>query len=292
MNKSFISMLFSYLVWGSLPLYWKLLDGVSPLYILANRIFWCFIILLIMTLVQKRLPLIKEAIADKHALLWTVIASLAITICWGLFIWAVNSGFVLESSLGYYMNPLFTFILSAVVLKERFTTYDAVAIILAAAGVIYRTVAYGRFPYVAIILAITFAAYGLAKKKAALDATVSLTIETAIFAPFCLAYMVIASIGPASQLTTANAAEIIFLILSGAVTLAPLYLYSLGINGLPLIITGFLQYISPTLMLIIGVAVFGEPFDLPSIICFSLIWLGIAVFSAGRIMDARRQPVK
>jgi chloramphenicol-sensitive protein RarD len=285
-------MLFSYLVWGSLPLYWKLLDGVSPLYILANRIFWCFIILLIMTLVQKRLPLIKEAIADKHALLWTVIASLAITICWGLFIWAVNSGFVLESSLGYYMNPLFTFILSAVVLKERFTTYDAVAIILAAAGVIYRTVAYGRFPYVAIILAITFAAYGLAKKKAALDATVSLTIETAIFAPFCLAYMVIASIGPASQLTTANAAEIIFLILSGAVTLAPLYLYSLGINGLPLIITGFLQYISPTLMLIIGVAVFGEPFDLPSIICFSLIWLGIAVFSAGRIMDARRQPVK
>lgn len=287
MKKSILSALSSYLIWGLLPLFWKLMSNFAPMYILADRIVFSCLFLFIVLLLTKRTRLIKEVFSSRKKLLCTLGSSVFITINWGLYIWAVSSGKVIDSSLGYYINPLIVFAFSVILFKEKSSVWEFVAIGLAAAGVLFMTFHYGKFPYIALTLAISFALYGVFKKMANLDSAVSLTLETAFVTPFALGYFLFMSFGQRGALQSASVFEMVVLVLAGAVTALPLLLYSIGVKGLPFSLMGFFQYICPTIMLLLGVFVFGEPFNMSSLVSFCFIWAGLAIFTISKIRQSR-----
>lgn len=287
MKKAIFATLSSYLIWGFLPLYWKLLGHFAPLYILADRIVFCCVFMFFVLYMTKRLHLIKEVFSSRKKLLCTIGSAVFITINWGLYIWAVSSGMVIDSSLGYYINPLIIFAFSVILFKEKSSAWEFVAIGLAAAGVFVMTFYYGKFPYLALTLAVSFALYGVFKKMADLDAAVSLTIETAIVTPFALGYFLFTSFGQRGALLSASSFELVVLLLAGAVTALPLLLYSIGVKGLPFSLVGFFQYISPTIMLLLGVFAFGEHFSVSSLVSFGFIWVGLAIFTISKVKQNR-----
>ncbi|WP_249869385.1 EamA family transporter RarD [Oceanobacillus saliphilus] len=271
----------AYLLWGFITLYWKQIDYVPAGQILAHRIVWSCAFLLILIIVWgKWRPFIQECRAilhDKKRLFGITAASIVISMNWFLFIWAVVNGHVLQASLGYYINPLISILLGVVILKEAVSRGQTISFILAAAGVIYLTISYGVFPWVSLLLAITFALYGLLKKTVDIGAVFGLTIETLIMIPIALIYLWTVSensftIQPIFTVTN------LYLIGAGIATAVPLLLFSSGAKQIPLAMVGFLQYITPTMMLVLGVFLFNEPFTQAHLITFILIWFALFIY--------------
>ncbi|MGP4106242.1 EamA family transporter RarD [Virgibacillus sp. L01] len=273
----------AYLLWGFLPAYWKLIDQVPPDEILAHRILWSFIFMIIVVIVvQKWYLFLKECIIilnDKKKLTGITFASIAISINWLTFIWAVNNEHVIQASLGYYINPLVSILLGMIVLKETLTRGQMLSFLLAAVGVINLTISYGVFPWVSLLLAFSFAIYGLLKKTVDVSAMFGLTIETLIVTPIALIYLL--SI-PDSSLAADSMFSSFGLLLFGAgvVTAIPLLLFASGAKQIPLSMIGFLQYIAPTIMLLLGVFVYQETFSLAHFISFALIWIALIIYMA------------
>lgn len=266
-------------MWGLLPLYWKMVDAITPYQIFSQRVVWSFLFITFILFFRKRMPILVAALKSGKEWRRIILPSLFISVNWLLYIWAVNNNFVIETSLGYYINPLVLTLFGFIFYKERLNGYQKIGIGLAAVGVIVKTVIYGKLPIVALVLAVCFGSYGLLKKKSSLDSLTGLGFETLIIGLPSLIYMGIMEF--TGQGITGNLSiNFWFLIaLSGIVTATPLLMYAESTKKLPLNVVGFLQYISPTIALMLGIFVFGEPFELGSLIAFSLIWIGLGFFT-------------
>ncbi|OHD81748.1 MAG: hypothetical protein A3J97_11240 [Spirochaetes bacterium RIFOXYC1_FULL_54_7] len=278
----FVYGLAAYGVWGLFPLYWKRLDMVPATQILAHRIVWAFFFTLTLCFILGRKKELSALFHSPKRLASVFVASLLITVNWGIYIWAVNESRIIETSLGYYLNPLLSAAMGAFVLHEKMDKGMIVAYMVAGLGIIVLTVSYGQLPWVALTLASTFGVYGLIKKMAGLDALTGLTVETGAMFPFALAFILFqqkAGIGAFGYMGIMGTT---LLLLSGLVTAIPLLLYASGIKRLALSKMGFLQYISPTTQLLLGVFVFGEVVDLPQGIAFGFVIMALLIFGFTR----------
>lgn len=286
-NIGLLSTLACYILWGLLPLYWHLLEQMDAVFILANRIIWSAVFTAGILLITKKTQDVKAVIRDKKKMRFMIPAAITITINWGVYIWAVNAGHLLDSSLGYYMNPLVVFAIGIALFHETSGVIDWIALGLAAIGVLIATIAYGAFPWVAVVLALSFGLYGTLKKLAGVGGLASIAVETLLIAPFALAFLVFApeshaSLAKLTPLTTA------LLLLTGVVTASPLILFTYGVNRLPLTTVGFLQYSSPTLQMIIGVLVFQEALTQDRIVAFAFIAAALVLYTIGMTQRAKK----
>lgn len=282
----------AYLLWGFLPIYWKFLKDTPPGEILAHRILWSFIFMIIIVVaVRKWQPFIEECkriLKNRKQLIGITLASIVISLNWLTFIWAVNHDHVIQSSLGYYINPLVSILLGMIVLKETLTKQQLFSFILAAVGVVNLTISYGVFPWISLALAFTFAIYGLLKKTVSISPMFGLTIETMIVTPIALIYLLVI---PDSSIKT----EVMFtasgplLVGAGVATAIPLLLFATGAKQIPLSMVGFLQYIAPTIMLILGVFVYGETFSAAHLLSFGLIWMALIIYMTSANQKPRRR---
>ncbi|WP_239751963.1 EamA family transporter RarD [Mammaliicoccus sp. H-M34] len=293
-KKGIMYATFAYIIWGILPIYWNLVNEIGPFEILAHRIIWSAVFMLLLLTFTKQLSMFKNAtiklFEQKKMLLAIIAAGYIITVNWGTFIWAVNNHHVLQASLGYYINPLMSIFLAFIFLGERFSKAQWIAIALAFIGVIYMTFQVGEFPYVSILLATSFALYGLIKKVVDIDAFSSITIECIVTLPAALIYIFYLSQNDAITFGMNHSSG--WLLLSGAITAIPLILFSAGARRIPLSLTGFIQYIGPTLMFFIGIFLLGEQFDVDQLITFIFIWAGIILYSYTKYVEINRNRKK
>ncbi|WP_042221319.1 EamA family transporter RarD [Oceanobacillus manasiensis] len=282
----------AYLLWGFLPIYWKSVNHISAGEILAHRIIWSFVFMLLLVALLRKWPSVMEEckaiLTNKKQLIAIIFASIMITLNWLIFIWAVNSDHVLQASLGYYINPLISILLGILVLKESLTKRQLVSFILAGAGVLFLTVSYGVFPWVSLLLAMSFGLYGLFKKRLDVGAFASLTIETMFITPLAIIYLLIIPENVFHS-NTIFAPVTLLLIGAGIVTAVPLLLFAGGARRIPLAMIGFLQYIAPTIMLILGVFVYNETFTTSHLIAFALIWVALINYMLSTYFPFRKR---
>ncbi|MCP8969166.1 EamA family transporter RarD [Ectobacillus ponti] len=269
----------AYVVWGVLPMYWKLVDNVAAEEILANRVVWSFVFMLLVLAGSRRLGdfgrQAKALLRQPKPFISLIIASLLISVNWFIYIWAVNNNHIIEASLGYYINPLVSILLGTVVLRERLSFWQYVSVLLAAAGVGVLTWNYGSFPWVSVTLAVSFALYGLAKKLTNFDSMVGLTFETLVITPIALIYLLMQGGGSFGTEVPLS----LLLMGAGAATALPLLYFAMGAKLIPLSMIGFLQYIAPTISLGLGVFLYHEHFTHTHLIAFSCIWSALVLFS-------------
>ncbi len=285
--------LFANTLWGLTPLFWRLLAGVGPIQILAFRILGSLLFVTVLLKFQKKQGWLK-LLRDPIRRFFLICASIAVTLNWGGYIWAVNSGHAVEASLGYYICPLLSIILGMVFFRERLFPLQLVSFALASCGVGLLTYLNGTFPWISLFLALSFGLYGLFKKKVLADSLESLGIETLISAPLAVVFLLLPlwSGVPdwmSTDFSSVAVREWICLGLCGVVTAVPLFFYSKGAKLLPLSALGFLLYINPTLQLLIGVFVFHEPFPVKNIAAFALVWAAVILFMVSTFMKGRKK---
>lgn len=276
----------SYIMWGITPIYWKLVQNVSSAEIIAQRVFWSFIFMLVLVFFTKKwhtyVEFVKE-IVKKPKLFWfLLISAILISSNWGIFMWAVIEGKILEASLGQYINPLTSMLIGVIVLKERLSVAQIIAFILAGIGVLTLTLHYGVIPWISLSLALTFGFYGLTKKMIKADSTIGLTLETMVIFPIALAYLTYLIFQSQTQFFNSISTSLL-LMGSGIVTALPLLLFTKSAKKVSLSMLGILQYISPTLSLIVGVFLYHEVLSKAHIIAFIFIWLALAIYTFSSI---------
>jgi chloramphenicol-sensitive protein RarD len=280
LNPGVLYAALAFSVWGLYPLYFRLLATVSAFEVVLQRSVWAFVVIVVMLAVMRRWAWLKE-IAQSPRQLWTYVASAVfISANWLVYVYAVNSGHVLEASLGYFINPLFNVALGVLVLRERLRPAQWVAVAVATVGVLWLTWAAGKPPWLALSMAALFAAYGLVRKTARLGAVEGLAVETALMAVVATPLLVWLTASHDGALSRGDTHLTLLLIASGPLTVVPLLLFTAGARRLPLASVGLLQYISPSLQFALGVWVFGEAFDATRLAGFALIWLALVIYSA------------
>ena len=282
-NKGILSAVVAYLMWGFLPIYWKLLRQAEALEILSHRIFWSLFFLAVFLLLTGRLSSFRSEIRalarDRRRVCGVLVSTVLITLNWLIYIWAVNDSRIVETSLGYYINPLVNVLLGVALLKERLSTKQYLAVALAATGVLNLTLNFGAFPWVALSLAVSFGLYGLCKKLLGLSPITGITLETLLISPVALIYLFSLEVQNAGTFGWANPWPTALFIGAGIVTAVPMVLFANAANQLPLSLLGFIQYLSPTIALLTGVFLYHEPFTHMHALSFGLIWLALALFS-------------
>ena len=278
MNKGILKGVIAYTLWGFFPIYWKFLHQVPALQVIGNRIVWSFLMLIGIVFFSHQLPAFRTAASSRRIYGIYSIAAVLLTINWLVYVWGVNSGFIVETSLGYFINPLISVLLGVLFLHERLRLTQWIAICIAAVGVAYLTTVYGRLPWIALTLAISFGFYGLVKKLAPLGSLYGLTLETGIVFPVALIYLLIVGMRGQGAFFQDGAATTLLLIGAGPVTTIPLLLFASAAKEIPLTVIGLLQYIAPTLQFMIGVFIYKEPFDRSLLIGFSIIWIALIIF--------------
>ncbi len=268
----------AYAAWGVFPIYWKWLHTVPAIQVIAHRIIWSFALLAIIIFVTRQWGAFRRAAFSRRVLLIYLAAAVLLSINWFTYVWAVNAGFIVETSLGYFINPLLSVLLGVVFLRERLRPWQWLPIGLAAAGVIYLTVAYGSLPWIALTLAVSFGIYGLVKKTAPLGSLHGLTLETGLLLVPAIGFLVYTE--AAGQGAFLHSGWVTDLLLAGAgvVTTIPLLMFASAAQRIPLSLVGILQYIAPTLQFLIGVLLYREPFDRSHLIGFSVVWLALIIF--------------
>jgi chloramphenicol-sensitive protein RarD len=284
----------AFLIWGILPLYWKLMQTVPAREILAHRIFWSFVFMLLVVSLTGGWREVIAGIADKRKLLLIFSCGILVSLNWFTYIYAVNTGHVIEASMGYFISPLVVVLLSVTILKEKLTRWQSAAIILAATGVMIITVQYGRVPWIALFLAVSFALYGLIKKMIRVDSITGLTLETLIVMPLALLYILSLENGGTGTIGTAPLRMTAILAGTGVITAIPLLLYARGIEKTTYSMIGFLQYITPSITLALGIFIFKEYFSLAHLVSFCFIWAALLIFTlaATGVLKEQYPPVK
>ena len=279
----------AYGIWGLSPLYWKALDDVDSLQVLANRVVWAFPVLLLVVALRRRGRLMRAIATDRRTIIIACFAAAFLAVNWGIFIWGVANDHVVEISLGYFINPLISVALGVLVLRERLRRAQMVAVASAAAGVLYLTISVGTAPWISLGLAFSFGLYGLLKKRPeAAPALEGLTAEVAMVAVPAAAWLAIqastgdSAIGDGALTTT-------LLLGAGVFTAVPLLFFGGAAQRIPLSIVGMLQYIAPTLQFLLGVFAFGEAVTSPDLVGFALVWCGLAVFTLDNVRVARHR---
>lgn len=276
----------SYLIWGILPIYWKLLDHVNAEDILANRIFWSFAFMMVVLFFSKKIgnlySVLKSFKQNRKEMYALIIASFLISTNWFIYIWAVNHHQMIEASLGYYINPLVSVLLGVIFLKEKLSPAQYASFIIAGIGVLILGLSYGKFPWISVVLALSFGVYGLAKKMIKVDSAVGLTLETMVVTPFALAYMVFLFLNGEHALLSGSVSTDLLLVGAGAATALPLLYFAKGAQKIPLSMLGLLQYIAPTITLLLGVLVYGEHFTKHHLQAFVFIWSALTIYSLSK----------
>ena len=270
----------AYVIWGLVPIYWPKLQPATPLEILAHRIVWSLVFILVVIFVTKKQKVTLEVFRDRRSLGLLTVAAVLIAINWGVFIWASVSGHIRESSLGYYITPLVSVALGVIVFKEKLRKLQWLALGIAAISVIYLATAHGKFPFVALILSLSFGIYGYVKKFVGIDAIESLAVETAVLAPIAFIYILFLSVQGNNSFTNHGAAHALWLSSSGIVTAVPLLLFGAAAVRIPLSLLGILQYIGPTMQFIVGIWVFHEAMPHQRFIGFLLTWVALIILTA------------
>ena len=293
MNKGIWNGLAAYALWGFFPIYWKLLHEVPALEVIGHRISWSFILLIAVILLTGQWREFRSAVLSPKVIGIYILAGVILTINWLIYVWGVNSGFIVETSLGYFINPLISVLLGVLFLRERLRSMQWVAVALAAAGVLYLTITYGRPPWIALSLAVSFGIYGFVKKVAPLGSLYGLTLETTLVFPMALIYLVFVQSAGTGAFFHHGVFIDILLVGTGAVTSIPLLMFASAARQIPLTMIGVLQYIAPTLQFLIGVFLYHEPFDQSRLIGFSLVWLALIIFWVENYMSTRMpaQPI-
>lgn len=291
-TSALVAAIAAFATWGLIPVYWKQLQSVPAIEILANRFLWTILFLICLLTGQRRWAEVKGNLKSRRALLYCLASGFAISGNWLLFIWAVNAGRVIETSLGYFMTPLVNVLLGAVFLRERLTRLQLTSVLLATAGVLYLTFGYGSFPWVAICLCTTFGFYGLLRKQSGTAPIPGLFFETALLAPLAIGYLIYLEMAGRLVFGHAGTRMSILLISSGVVTAVPLLWFGHAARHLRLTTLGFLQYLAPTGSFFLGVFLYHEPFTRDHLITFSLIWIAIGIFSWEAITRWRSSRVR
>jgi len=278
MNRGIAYASAAYLLWGVFPIYFKALQSVAPLEILGHRIVWSLAVCAVLLLALRRLQWLAELRRQPRVLLWFAASSILVAANWFVYIWAVTAGRVVDASLGYFINPLVNVLIGAAFLHERLRGAQWAAVGIAAVGVAWLTWQAGAVPWIGLVLALSFGLYGLLRKTAALGAIEGLTLETVLLTPVAAAYLLWLAHTGASGFVDGNAATRLLLAAAGPVTAVPLLLFAAGARRIPFSTLGLLQYLGPSLQLLLGVWLYHEPFAerAPG---YALIWIALAIFS-------------
>ena len=291
MNKGVAYAAGAYILWGLLPLYWKALHDVPSSQIVAHRLVWSLVFVGLVLTARRNWGWLGKAIRQPRVLLIFALSGTLLTVNWLVYIWGVNAGFIVETSLGYFINPLVNVLLGYVFLKERLRPMQWGALAVALAGVLYLTFSYGAFPWIALTLAFSFGLYGLIRKTAALNSAEGLFVETAVLFLPALGFLLFHELRGTGALGHVDGLTTLLLIGAGAATSIPLILFASGARRVTLTTMGLLQYIAPTMQFLIGVLIFGEPFGMGRVVGFGLIWLALVLYTAESLMNRRRQAI-
>lgn len=286
--RGFAFAISAYVLWGFLPLYMKAVAHISPIEVLAHRVLWSVPVAAIVLIVLRRTDDLVAALRHPKTLAMATLTAALISVNWGIYVYAIASGHALDAALGYYINPLFSVLLGAVLLGERLNPMKGVSILLALAAVAILTIDAGRLPIIAVALFVSFGFYAYFKKSLPIGPNQGFLLEVLILCPPALAYIVYLALMNGTHFLTGVPADTWLLLGCGIVTAVPLILYANGAKLLRLSTIGMLQYIAPTMIFLIAVFVFGEPFGQARMIAFPLIWLALALYSYALWRDARR----
>ncbi len=286
MKKGILYGVGAYTLWGFFPIYWKLLHHISAIQLIGHRIIWSCILLLVVIAVTKQWKDFRATLTAKVISVYTI-AAILIGINWFMYVWAVNANYIVETSLGYFINPLISVMLGILFFKERLRIAQWIPVVIAALGVGYLTYVYGRLPYISLALAFSFGLYGLVKKLSPLGSLYGLTIETGILLIPALIYLIVMDInGTGAFLHTGSASDLL-MIGAGVVTTIPLLMFASAARSIPLWVVGLLQYIAPTIQFMLGVFVYKEPFSHNQLIGFGIVWFALAIFLIENYLASR-----
>lgn len=289
LRRGYILGICAYVIWGLFPLYFKAIQAVPPVEIIVHRALWSAVFGALLLLVWKHPGWLRELLDHPKRFAVLALSGSLIAGNWLVYVWAVNNGRMLEASLGYYINPLVNVLLGMLILGERLRRLQWVAVGLAAAGVAQQLWQVGSLPWVSLVLALTFAAYGLIRKKAPVAALPGLVVETCLLLPLAIGWILLHPTAMSSQPAFWTTSEALWLMAAGPVTLIPLVCFNAAARHLPYATLGFLQYVAPTLVLLLAVFVFDEHFDPTKLAAFLFIWAGLAVYSVDAWLTLRKR---
>ena len=275
-KKGLLAMLCCFLIWGFQPLYWYLCEGIDTFFLLATRIIWAAVFCVLLLKVQGKLPLLKAAFCDKKIMKREIPAMLLMLADWGIYLWAVQNGRVLECSLGYYIQPLVVFTFGAIIFKEKLSWRHLIIIAIVVVGIVLSTNGFGGLPYVTISLAILFAIYAAIKKKMELDSIVSTSMEIIMMVPLALIFILLFRMGDNGMASITFTRQML-LIGAGIITGVPMLFYAVGVRNLPMMTTGICQYLSPTLGIFCSM-IMGEMLTKEKLVSFYFIWAGVILY--------------
>ena len=279
----------AYTLWGTFPLYWTLLEPGGAIEILAHRIVWSSITMVLVLVLWRRIPQLMALLRDRHKLLLICSAAVVITFNWGGYIWGVNNDRVVETSLGYFINPLVTVLMGVLILGERLRQLQWVAMVVAFVAVVVLTIDYGRPPWIALLLAFSFGTYGLLKKQAGVGAVESITVETVVLTPFALAYVVWLTAVGQSNFGSHGVGHALLFTTTGIITAVPLMLFGAAAIRVSMVSLGLLQYLAPTIQFALGLLVFHEEMPASRWIGFGLVWVALVIFTVEAVNHRRQQ---
>ena len=283
-----IAAFLAYLMWGVLPVYFKLVEDVTAIEVLAHRIIWAIPFGALILFGRRQWPEVRRALADPRVVGFLVLTAVLIAGNWFVYIWAIQNDQILQASLGYYINPLLFTLAGVLLFGEKLTTVQIAALILAAAGVLILTISSGQIPAIALILGTLFTIYGVIRKRIIVGGMPGLFIETLVLFPLSMAYLIWIMMSGAAAFEVGNPSMIGLLILAGPVTVLPLLCFALATRRLNLSTVGFMQFIAPSLQFVIGL-LYGEQLTSAHVICFGLIWLAVGLFSWDAWRSSRRK---
>ncbi|RHW24107.1 EamA family transporter RarD [Nocardioides immobilis] len=279
----------AYTLWGAFPLYFPLLEPSSPVEILAHRIVWSALVMALLVVALRRRAALRDLLRDRRTTLLLLLSAATITANWGTYIYGVNSERVVETSLGYFINPLVTVLMGVFLLGERLRAVQWWALGIGFIAVAVLTWDYGRPPWVALVLAFSFGTYGLAKKTAGVGAIESLAVETSLVAPFALGYLAWLGFSGDAHFISDGAGHVLLLMSAGVVTAIPLLMFGAAATRITMTSLGLLQYLAPVLQFALGITVLGEHMPAGRWVGFALVWLALSVFTWDAIRFRRRQ---
>ncbi len=282
-TKGGVAAAVAFLTWGLSPIFWKALGHVPSGRLLAHRIVWSTAVTLSIVAILRVGPTLREAFRSRQTAGPVILSSLLLSTNWLTFLWAVNHGHIVECSLGYFITPLFSVLLGAVVLREEMNACHVTAICLAGAGVLNLAVQYGRVPWIALTLTVTFGVYGLIRKTSPLESIAGFAAESVVMAPFALAYLAFTHRQGHARPLDLTVADALLLIGTGLITALPLVSFAYGARRIRLSTVGFMHYIAPTCQFLLGVFAYGESFSRTHLVTFVLIWLGVGIYWLGVI---------
>jgi chloramphenicol-sensitive protein RarD len=292
LNKGILYAFGAYFIWGLVPIYWKLLKHIPATQLIGHRIVWSFVLLAVILLAMRKWPELRRAVSNSKVILIYFAAAVLCGFNWFIYVWAVTAGYIVECSLGYFINPLLSVLLGVIFLRERLRLLQWIAIALAAAGVIYLALIYGRLPWIALGLAFTFGFYGLVKKTAPLNSLNGLTLETGIlFVPGLLFLVYQDSIGQGAFSHSGVGSDLL-MIGAGLITTIPLLMFASAAQRIPLTLIGIMHYITPTLQLLLGVLIYKEAFSVAQALGFGIVWIGLIIFCIEGFISSRVVPAK